>query len=58
MENIQKLPPYNGDSELKDAALPLFEMYFNAMDVEYREIVDLLLRKILGKRPRKESIPS
>jgi len=49
-ENIQKLPPYNGDSELKDAALPLFEMYFNAMDVEYREIVDLFIKKDFGKK--------
>ena len=49
-ENIQKLPAYNGDSEMKDAALPLFEMYFNAMDVEYREIVDLFIKKDFGKK--------
>lgn len=50
LENIKKLPPYLGDSEMKDAALPLFEMYYNAMDVEYGEIISLFIKKDLGKR--------
>lgn len=50
LENIRNLPPYNGDSELKDAALPLFEMYYSAMDIEYREIVYFYIKKDLGEK--------
>jgi hypothetical protein len=49
-ENIKNLPPYNGDSELKDAAQPLFEMYYTAMDVEYSEMVDMFIKKDFGKK--------
>jgi hypothetical protein len=49
-ENIQNLPLYNGDSELKDAALPLFEMYYNAMEVEYSEMVEMFIKKDFGKK--------
>jgi hypothetical protein len=50
MDNIKKMPVYNGETELKNAAVPLFEMYYNAMDVEYREIVDLFIKKDFGKK--------
>ena len=49
-ENIRNLPPYGSDHELRDAAIPLFEMYYNTMVVEYKEIVDLFIRKDFGKK--------
>lgn len=50
LERLQKLPEYNGDSEMRDAAIPLFEMYYDAMDVEYKEMVDLFIKKDFGKK--------
>ena len=50
LENIRNLPPYDSDNEFKDAAIPLFEMYYNTMDVEYKEIVDLFIKKDFGKK--------
>lgn len=50
LENIRKLPPYEGDESLKNAALPLFELYYSAMDIEYKEIVSLFIKKDFGNK--------
>ena len=44
-EHIQKMPSYEGDSELLNAAIPLFEMYYSTMNIEYHEMVDLFIKK-------------
>lgn len=40
--NVEKLPPYEGDTELRDAALEMFQYYRQLTEKELKEIGDLL----------------
>jgi hypothetical protein len=51
-ENVKMMPPYDSSTELRDAAIPLFEMYYNAMNIDYQEIVDLYIKKDFSKKSK------
>lgn len=40
---LRKLPAYKGDGGLKAATIPLFEFYKTSAEVEYKEMIDLVL---------------
>lgn len=48
--HVMNLRPFEGDTELKEAALAWFELYRRSFDVEYEEIV-----AILGKKEKTEA---
>lgn len=50
LEDIRHMPPFESDSSFRDACIPLFELYYSAMDVEYREMVDLFIKKDFSKK--------
>lgn len=41
VKDIKGMPPYNGDSTLRDAAVSIFGFYKKIFDKDYREIIHL-----------------
>jgi hypothetical protein len=39
---IEKLPPFEGDAQFRDAALQLFRFYKRSSEQSYREMIDIL----------------
>jgi hypothetical protein len=49
-ENVKMMPPYDSSTVLRDAAINLFEMYYNAMNIDYQEMVDFYIKKDFTKK--------
>ena len=44
--------PDDSNTELRDAAIPLFELYYSAMNIEYQEMVDFYIKKDFSKNAK------
>jgi hypothetical protein len=52
LDDVKMMPPYDSNTELRDAVIPLFEMYYSAMNIEYQEMVDLYIKKDFSKKSK------